>query len=213
MKNTVPDTVWPSDNNLGIPTLALSMQADAIDLPFRGWGTITRRSAMRGTWHFYVDDYRFSALWKDPSKVPDTNCITAVEPNWTVTEQLPLAVVQYRIYQKRWMARYWQSKGVRVLVDMNVHPRLVEENLVGVPQGWKAFSTRGYKTDLSYINDQVSIARQIAGTNDILFVVYGGGLKVKEFAQDKNIIWLPEQQDERRDSRYLPVLGPGVRQL
>lgn len=206
MKKHVPDAIWPSDNDLGIPSLNLELCADALDIPFRGWGTIPRRSRMPGTWHFYVDDYRFSALWKDPSKVVATKAVNCVEPNFTVHEQLPRAVVQWRTYQKRWLARYWQAQGIRIFVDMNVHPRCMEDNLVGVPVGWSAFATRGYNDDTWRIREQHALARAIACKKDVLFVVYGGGLPVKDFCQDESLIWLPEQESERRDSRYDPFL-------
>ena len=138
MKTTVPDAIWPADNDLGIPNLLLELCADALDIPVRSWGSVRRGALMPGTWHLYVDDYRFTALWKDPSKVIATKAVNCVEPNFTVHDQLPRAVVQWNTYKKRWMARYWQSQGIRILVDMNVHPSCMEDSLIGVPCGWSA---------------------------------------------------------------------------
>ena len=95
MKTTVPDAIWPTDNDLGIPNLLLELCADALDIPVRGWGSVRRGALMPGTWHLYVDDYRFTALWKDPSKVIATKAVNCVEPNFTVHDQLPRAVVQW----------------------------------------------------------------------------------------------------------------------
>ena len=69
---TVPDAVWPTDNDWGVPLLDINLQAKAVDLPFKGWGSIKRKARMQGTWHFYTEDYRFEALWRDPSPVAYT---------------------------------------------------------------------------------------------------------------------------------------------
>lgn len=65
----VPDAVFASDNDLGIPLLDANLQAAAVVAPVQPWGmgagARTRKNA--GTWHFYTDDYRFDALWRDPS--------------------------------------------------------------------------------------------------------------------------------------------------
>lgn len=150
---------------------------------------------MKGTYHFYVDDYRFSALWKKPDALFKSKCVNAVEPNFTCSEQMPYAVGIYRIYQKRWLARYWQSGGIYVFVDMNVHPKFYKINMMGVPRGWHAWATRGYNEQLENTETEFELACRWAETDDILFIVYGGGKNVKEWAMDRGLIWVPEQMD------------------
>jgi hypothetical protein len=194
--NDTPDALWPSDNPMGIPSLLLSMQADALDLPLVIWGSITRPKRMRGTWGFYTDDRRFEALWKNPSVLLQTECVTAIEPNFSVYSQTPPAVANWQIYRKRWMARYWQSKGVRVFVDLNVNRAFAEDNLVGVPAGWTAFATRGYAERIDDLCFEYGLAQGVAGKRDgVLFVVYGGGKMVKNFCMDNGLIHVSEQQD------------------
>lgn len=192
----VPDALWPTNNTLGIPLLNERYQAHALDLPFMAWGSV-RRDRMKGTAHFYVDDYRFSALWKKPDSLFKSKCVNAVEPNFTCSEQMPFAVGIYRIYQKRWLARYWQSAGVFIFVDLNVHPKFHKVNMMGVPRGWHSWTTRGYNDRLACTEAEFELACKWAGTDDILFIVYGGGKKVKEWTMDKGLIWIPEQIDVR----------------
>lgn len=194
-KLDVPDALWASDNQLGIPSLLLSMQADALDLPLVIWGSVSRKTRMNGTWGFYTDDYRYEALWKDPSLLLATNCVSAIEPNFSIYNQTPPAVATWQIYRKRWMARYWQSKGIRVFVDLNVNKTFAEDNLIGVPAGWSSFATRGYGERLSELKFELGLAQGVAGKKDILFVVYGGGKDVKIFCMDNGLIHVPEQQD------------------
>ena len=194
-KSEVPDALWATDNKLGIPSLLLSMQADALDLPLVTWGTVSRKTRMNGTWGFYTDDYRYEALWRDPSLLLVTNCVSAIEPNFSIYDQTPPAVATWQIYKKRWMARYWQSKGIRIFVDLNVNKIFAEDNLFGVPAGWSAFATRGYSERLNDIKFELGLAQGVAGKKDILFVVYGGGKIVQTFCMDNGLIHIPEQQD------------------
>jgi hypothetical protein len=170
----VPDAIWPSDNEWGVPTLDLDYQALSLPEPIIKWGAIARKGVMPGTWHFYTDDYKFTALWKNPATVVNTRCSTVVEPNFSTNPAMPRAVVLRGIYRKRWLARYWQSQGIRVFVDLNVEPEFDDLSLLGVPRGWRAYATRWLE---SYgerdIPTQYERAKQHAGT-DILFLVIGG---------------------------------------
>jgi len=187
----VPDALWASDNDYDIPLLDIEMQADAVDLPLSIWGSLKRTARMNGTWAFYTDDYRFEELWRDPSPVVNTQAINIVEPNFSTTAQMPFAVCLYNIYRKRWLARWWQSRGLRVFVDLNVHPKLYEVNLLGVPQGWKSYATRGYSAQLDLLEREYELARAHAGSTP-LFVVYGGGKAVQEHCKANGLIWFDE---------------------
>jgi len=116
----VPSALFPSDNEFGIPVLDVEKQAEIIDAPVTRWGRETRKSRMRGTWHFYTDDYRFSALWARPQDLVNSGCVSAIECNFSVHAQTPRAVAIYRTFQKRYLARLWQAHGVRIVVDLNV---------------------------------------------------------------------------------------------
>ena len=79
----VPDALFSSNNQFGIPTLLKDLQGTFVDLPVRGWGAVARPHTMRGTWHFFVDDYKFNALWKHPEAVLKTKAYNCVEANYT----------------------------------------------------------------------------------------------------------------------------------
>jgi len=58
--NQVPDCIFNSSNDDGIPDLLLSMQGDYVDQPLP-YGSVKRNGDYRGrTLHFYVDDQRIS---------------------------------------------------------------------------------------------------------------------------------------------------------
>lgn len=194
----VPDALYPSDNPFGIPLLDINLQADCAELPVEIWASRAqgRKRFNTGTWLFYTSDEKFSHLKKDPTPLLNSLCTTAGELNWSMGEDMPRALVLALAYWKRWVARFWQSKGVRIIVDLNVAPCHQKINLLGVPKGWKAFSTRGYVHYLDRLNDQFAIAKEISGVDNPLFCVYGGGVRVEELAIEHGWIHIKEQRDE-----------------
>jgi hypothetical protein len=191
----VPNCFFPTDNEWGIPCLDPRLQADYVDCPVNLWGTFSRSKSMRGTYLFYVDDYRFTGLWKFPDKVVHSGCVTASEPNITVTLDTPKAYVITSIYCKRWIARYWQENGIRILVDLNVPTEFNDLNFLGVPYGWRAYCTHGYSDRLESLELEYRSAIHHAGTPDILWVVYGGGRVVKIYCEKRSWIYIPEHRD------------------
>jgi len=203
-KADVPDAVWPSDD-YGIPILDLAMQADAADVPIMVWGgygSSRKKTKMPGTWLFYTEDSRFEALWDDPTTVVNSGCVNAAEPNFSCYSQMPEAQWLWQIYRKRWIARYWQSKGVRVFVDLNVYRGAYHYNLLGVPAGWKAYATRGYTDRLDWTDEEYQMAVERAGTPEgVIFLVYGGGAEVRSRCKERGWLWIPEGRDVLR-GRY-----------
>lgn len=197
-KADVPDAIWPSDD-FGIPILDLALQADAADVPvmvWGGYGSNRKKSKMPGTWLFYTEDYRFDSLWDDPTPVVNSGCVNAAEVNFSCYNQMPPAQWLWQIYRKRWIARYWQSRGVRIFVDLNVYAGAYEYNMLGVPAGWKAYATRGYTDRLDWTEQEYAMALERAGTAEgLLFLVYGGGAEVRARCKERGWLWIPEGRD------------------
>ena len=198
----VPDTIWPTDNDYDIPALDEGRQADAFDQPIETWGA-KGRGRPAGVYHFYTEDYRFRAIWYEPDKLLGAGCVSVVEPNFSVYDNAPFAIAIWNTYKKRWLARYWQSRGVRVFVDLNVGRRWDAINLLGVPAGWKSYATRGYTDRLAALDAEYEIAAKHAGSDDgLLFMVYGGGGAVRDWCKGHAALWVPEDMD-RAKGRYL----------
>ena len=196
LENDIPDIIFPTDNEWGIPLLDYHKQADFLVMPFMCWGSCKRSTDLNGgTYHFYVDDYRFNALWKYPQAVYYSRCGYAVEPNYTVSLTSPLAYVEWCVYRKRWLARFWQSKGIRIWVDLNIPTEFQHLTFAGVPREWRAFMTRGYEERFEATSLEYQSAIKHHGSDDILFVVYGGGKRVKEDCRRNGWQWIPEHRD------------------
>ena len=194
----VPDALWPTDNDWGIPTLDLKLQATAFDQPAAIWGQVSRKTRMAGTWLFYTEDGRYEALWADPAPVLNTGAVAAVEPNFSAYSNMPGAVALWQVYRKRWIARWWQSYGLRVWVDLNVATNHAAINTMGVPDGWRAFATRGYTERLDATHAEYELACKIAGDVTPLFLVYGGGKAVKAECNANGWLWMQEDMDRAK---------------
>ena len=195
-----PDILFPSDNLYDVPTLDITLQADNLVLPIEKWGDKSRRGIHRGTYHFYTEDYKFLALWNDPTVIVNSQCVAAVEPNLSTNEMMPAAVGHFRIYQKRWMARFWQDYGVKIFVDLTVDPKFYDFNLLGVPDGWRAFATRAYSHQLDLLEREHEMAKTIAGGKPVMIVI-GGGVEAEQYAKGNGLLYVTENmhiKDGRR---------------
>ena len=182
----VPDMYFPSNNEWDIPLLDINMQAKYLDLPLYGWGTVSRKARNAAqTIHFYVDDYRFNAIWKYPDKLVQCNPINVIEPNYTTSHGMGRAVILWLTFKKRWIARYWQTQGIRVFVDAFA-PEFEDINFMGVPKEWAAFATRYLGTNPSgdisgweQVEETYTKCREYSTAENLIFVVVGGAKDIE----------------------------------
>lgn len=186
----VPDCIFPSNNPFDIPTLLMHEKPVYVEMPFRGWGVEARSKQGVGTYHFYVDDYRFDALWDDPSKIINSGVSAIVEPNTSLYETTPISYGIFQIYRKRWLARFLQDYNISVFVDLNVTEKFMAYNLMGVPEGYNAFFTRGYDSRIVALSEELEAARRVSGLDNPNLVVYGGSKKVKSFCEKHNLVFI-----------------------
>jgi hypothetical protein len=200
---TVPlDSIWPSSNAWDVPDLLPSMQAESVPMPVWTWGTIGHRRAMPGTWHFYTDDSKFESLWRRPNRVLASGCAAVCEPNYSTGGTTPNAQALWSVFRRRWIGRYLQQCGVRLFCDLNVDARFNRVgddggscplNLLGVPRGWRAYSSRAHANAPDALLDEWAVAQEWSGTQSPLFLVVGGGKRVKALAKERGWVWVPEQ--------------------
>lgn len=196
------DTLWPTDNDLGVASLELRPGAGEVVFPVTTWGSQGQRKPMAGTWHFYTWDDRFSSIDRKPHAILWSHPKAVVEPNFSTTDQTPLWQCLAYIGRKRWLARYWQARGLAVFVDLNVSPGLNlphdhlrghRPNLLGVPKGWQAFATRAHSNNPDLLADEWEVAREHSGSDRPTFLCVGGGRRVKQLAHEKGWVHVEEQ--------------------
>lgn len=194
------DIIFPSLNEYGIPELLLTHQSPCVDLPFTPFRKMAT-SRIKGTLHFYVDDYRFaSALWGKPWMFNEHfGKITSMcEPNYSHSLDTPKAVIIHQTFQKRWLGRYWQQYGFKIIVDLCIVPEWLNIATLGVPNGWSAFSTRIYGDRPNWAHEQFKKACDIAGHNQPLFLCYGGGRTSRAIALENGWMWIADDSDRAR---------------
>lgn len=186
------DVLYESDNALEIPNLLLDMQAGKLELPLNPWGANSRLRKDVATYHFYVDDYRFEALFKDPVKILTSGCKAIVEPNCSCHDQTPIAWGIQLIYKKRWLSRYFQECGIKVYADLNVSHKFIEYNKMGIPKGYNAFFTRGLDGWMESLKSDLQVAQEISGLERPNLIVYGGGEEVKGFCRQHSLLYVTD---------------------
>lgn len=188
LNDCVPDCLFPSNNQLEIPALRLDVQPSFVEIPFLCYGEQRRSKDMhgQGVLHFYTDDYRWSAIYEHPEKILRHNPGAVVEPNYSLFNETPLAFGLQAIYKKRWLGRMMQERGIPVFVDLNVANKWYALNLFGVPKGYGSFCTRGYSDRLAALEYEYFLAERVAEGNLKHFVVYGGGMSVRDWCLSHN---------------------------
>lgn len=194
------DCIYESNNLFEIPNLLLEMQAGKLQLPFAPYGAESRQKKGVSTYHFYVDDYRFEAIWKDPTKVLNSGCVAAVEPNLSLFDTTPIAWGLQQIYKKRWISRYFQECGISIYADLNVSKKFYEYNRMGIPDGYNAFFTRGYADRLEYLKDEHQTAKEISGKDTPNLIIYGGGKIVQEYCAAHSLVYVEQLMTNKRDN-------------
>lgn len=88
---------------------------------------------------FYVDDYRFEGLWSETdrwaTRLINAGVRTVIAPNYSLLGVQPLASHIWNIYRSRWVARYLQEVGIKVIPDVQSWPRDREFALETLPKG------------------------------------------------------------------------------
>lgn len=200
---SLDEIVWPSASKVGMPELELKAQSMELVDPFMIWGEQSRKVVMTGTYAFYTDDYKFTALWSNPNMLVKSCCTVAIEPNFSVRPRMPFFVAGYEIFRKRWLARYWQSQGIKIIVDMNVAPCYLLLNLLGVPKGWTFYATRAHKGEYDILDKVFDLCCHHADTDDIQFLVYGGSdTTTAARCQRNGWLWQPEKMHRQRRRKH-----------
>ena len=197
-RSMLTDCLYESNNEFDIPNLLLDKQAGKLLLPFAPWGADSRLRKDVSTYHFYVDDYRFEAIFKDPIKVLTSGVKALVEPNLSVYDTTPIAFGLQQIYKKRWISRYFQECGILVYADLNVSVKFREFNKLGIPKGYNAFFTRGYADRVEYLKIELEVAREISGLQTPNLLVYGGGDEIRKFCIENSLVYIEQFINDKK---------------
>ena len=168
-------------SSLGMPELDLALIVRSIPLPFAPWGSQSRKKTFMGTYHFFIEDKNFSALWKFPDRVLLSGCSVFVEPDWSIPEHSDYPIFLYQLYRRRYIARYWQSLGLYIVPNLSVDFEWLDFVASGIPLGTSIFATSGLSASPDLLEAQFEVACQISDSATPQFMVYGGNRYVRSF--------------------------------
>lgn len=95
-------------------------QLDAVDVhpdDLIGWNYARHSSDSDAGVHFFVDDYQFEAVWREPERYTDRlkhfECVCT--PDFSLYRDMPLPMQLWNVYRSRALGRFWQSIGIQVV--------------------------------------------------------------------------------------------------
>lgn len=230
-----PEMFFESDEIYQIPPLLPEMLGDppdpvdvwagpdASDPDWPGWWVYCYGSdSIRGLdWSrtilaFYVDDYRFEGWFLAPhvytAKALNAGLTTIVSPNFSVYSYMAEALQIFQVYRARWMGRYFQEAGLKVIPDAywgnQYHRHFVN---AGIPKGAPVISiqiqTVGTEAEAKLMAQATANTIEDLEPQAVMF--YGGGdlskrLVAQYLPADLQVIWV-ESRVIRRHDRVMTV--------
>ena len=88
--------------------------------------------------HFFIDDYQFVRVWKQPDKyiLPLSEFKAVCSPDFSPYSDFPKAIQLYNHFRKHWIAAYWQAHGLIVIPTITwSDPSTVDWCFDGEPAG------------------------------------------------------------------------------
>ena len=181
-----------SDNEYDIPTLINECeQPSRLFIP---WGSTRRAQEFEPETviHFYVDDYRFTAALANPAQIIKTGAKWVIEPNISTGDDMPIPFILYNLFMKRQFSRFLQDFGINVIIDLFTCSKAWKYATLGIPKGYKYYSTRGDSRAQDRMKREYNFAKKNSG-GEFTFFIYGGGKPSRQFAQDnKGCIHVPD---------------------
>jgi hypothetical protein len=103
--------IFDSDNDYGFPIIEKQDFEVNKLIPF---GTNKKRD---GTSHMFLDDYRIERLWNKPKRYLDMlkKYDGTLSPDFSLYSDFPIAVQIWNTYRNRWLGKYWQTNGIKVI--------------------------------------------------------------------------------------------------
>ena len=194
---------FPITNYWGIPEMSGTSTVGKKFIRFADWNEC--KDPQNYIAHFYYDDFKFIAAWRDPDKYIDRlrNFKAVVSPDFSLYTDFPRALQMLSCYRRQWCGAYWQSLGIDVIPDVVWGD---EESFKfcfeGIPShSTVAVSSVGVKADKEWNNQTSDLFKR--GYDEMLnrleptaILYYGDMIDGLE----GNIIRIPSFYEQRRES-------------
>ncbi len=116
---------FPKDRKYGMPMLpAVRFESSTLsDLRFIAFNQVARDRGEHPdrVVHFFLYDYEFEKLWKDPDVFVQRlkPCRAVLTPDFSMYLEMPAALQLYNTFRNRWCGVYLAQKGITVIPTVN----------------------------------------------------------------------------------------------
>lgn len=130
--------------------------------------------------HFFLDDYRFETVWSKPfrplSRLQRVG--VALTPDFSLWQEMPLAMQLWQVYRSRWCGNWMASNGVSVIPTISWSTRVSYDfAFAGIPQkSVVAISSVGIRGDEAQRSYRHGIKWMLAELDPATVLVYGRSL-------------------------------------
>ena len=194
---------FPITSFYGMPNISPTRTIGDKFLRFRDWKECDNPEEYIA--HFYYDDYKFIAAWRDPQKYLDRlrNFKAVISPDFSLYTDFPRALQILSCYRRQWCGAYWNHMGIDVIPDVVWGDKESYSYCFdGIPKySTVAVSSVGVVRDPTWNNEVDDLFK--AGYNEMLnrlkptaILYYGDMID----GLDGNIIQIPSYYAERRNT-------------
>ena len=146
--------------------------------------------------HFFLDDYQFERIWKEPRRYADAlkKFGGVCSPDFSLYLDMPIPLQIYNTYRSRLIGQYFQSQGLKVIPTISwANKDSFEFCFKGIPKGSVvAISTLGVRKDKEALSIWQNGKKElIAQIEPSILLIYGG--KVETDESKVKILWYENQ--------------------
>ena len=150
--------------------------------------------------HFFLDDYQFERIWKEPRRYVDAlkRFSGVCSPDFSLYLDMPTPLRIYNTYRSRLVGQYLQSQGLKVIPTISwANKDSFEFCFKGIPKGSVvAISTLGVRKDKEALSIWQNGKKElIAQIEPSILLIYGG--KVETDESKVKILWYENQTIKR----------------
>ena len=195
---------FPTESFYGMPVMKPTQTVGDRMLRFADWKECDNPAEYIA--HFYYDDYKFIAAWREPEKYIERlkRFKAVVSPDFSLYTDFPRALQILSCYRRQWCGAYWQSLGIDVIPDVVWGDKeSFEYCFDGIPKkGTVAVSTVGVRRDAAWNNKEGDMFK--AGYDEMMnrlepttVLLYGSMIEGLE----GNIIRIPSFYEDKYGKR------------
>ena len=132
----VDKAVFPNENAFSFPEIPAFDTKVCCD-SWSDFDCAVGRKQLPDGVHFYISDYKFERLWKNPDKyIPFLHGFDyVVQPDFSLYYDFPIALQIYNKFRNHWLARYLCQAGVPVIPNVSPScPWCYEWSFLGYPK-------------------------------------------------------------------------------